>query len=595
MSAFLPAHLITMMRQVLYLNNMKKSILLLSALIWINPVLAQLTPFEKDPNRNTTATYDEAIAFYRQLDKQYEQLQLITCGPTDIGKPLHLAVLSKNKVFDPVSLRKQNKRIILINNGIHPGEPEGIDASMMLVRNLLKNNSLPDNVVLCFIPIYNIDGSLNRSSTSRANQNGPQAYGFRGNAQNLDLNRDFIKTDSKNSRSFQEIFTTWQPDIFVDNHTSNGADYQYVMTLIETQADKLSPTLSKFMTEKLSPSLFSQMKAKGWEMTPYVNHMGETPESGISAFLETPRYSTGYTTLHQTIGYVPETHMLKSFDLRVKATYALMECFIDFVAKHSEEIAGVRKNALEQAKTQKEFALAWILDQTQVDSFLFKGYEAGKKPSEISGQPRLYYDRNKPFEKNIPWYKHFKPSLMVQAPVAYVIPQAWQKVIDLLKLNGVKMERLPKDTLLNLEMYYITDYKSPAKPYEGHYLHTQVKVNPVNQAVKFYAGDYIIKVNQPQNRYIVETLEPQGVDSFFAWNFFDAMLGQKEYFSNYVFEDTGSELLKNNPEMRKQLEEEKAKNEQLNKSGAAQLDWVYRNSAYLEKTFLRYPIGRLMN
>ncbi len=136
---------------------------------------AQITPFERDQYQNTTATYAEAIGFYQQLDEKFDQLKLITCGPTDSGKPLHLAVLSKNKVFDPVKLRQQNKRIILINNGIHPGEPEGIDASMMLVRDLLKNNSLPDNVVLCFIPIYNIDGSLNRSSTSRANQNGPQA------------------------------------------------------------------------------------------------------------------------------------------------------------------------------------------------------------------------------------------------------------------------------------------------------------------------------------------------------------------------------------------------------------------------------------
>ena len=180
-----------------------------------NAVWAQKTPFELDPEKNTTATYAEAIAYYQQLDKTYEQLKLITCGPTDSGKPLHLAVLSKNKIFDPVVLRKQNKRIILINNGIHPGEPEGIDASMMLVRDLLKNNAIPDHVVLCFIPIYNIDGSLNRSSTSRANQNGPKAYGFRGNAQNLDLNRDFIKTDSKNSHSFQEIFNTWQPEIFL--------------------------------------------------------------------------------------------------------------------------------------------------------------------------------------------------------------------------------------------------------------------------------------------------------------------------------------------------------------------------------------------
>jgi hypothetical protein len=285
--------------------------------------------------------------------------------------------------------------------------------------------------------------------------------------------------------------------------------------------------------------------------------------------------------------------MLKSFKQRVKATYALMECFIDFSKKHSEQLAEVRKQALNQAKVQKEFALNWKLDETKVDSFYFKGFEAGRKPSEISGQPRLFYDRTKPFQKNIPWFKHFKPTLTVQAPLAYVIPQAWQEVIDLLRLNGVQLERLKKDTLMNLEMYYITDYKSPAKPYEGHYLHTQVTVKAVKQAVQFYEGDYLVRVNQTQNRYIVETLEPQGVDSYFAWNFFDSVLGQKEYFSNYVFEDTGAEILKKNPELRKQLDEEKAKNEQLNKSGAAQLDWVYRHSDYLEKTFMRYPIGRL--
>ncbi len=574
---------------------MKKIILSLGVLLGLAcSSLAQQTPFELSKTQNTTATHAEAIAFYQQLDKTYEQLKLITCGPTDVGRPLHLAVLSKNKVFDPVQLRKQNKRIVLINNGIHPGEPEGIDASMMLVRDLLKNNLVPDNVVICVIPLYNIDGSLNRSSTSRANQNGPEAYGFRGNAQNLDLNRDFIKTDSKNSRSFQEIFNAWQPDIFMDNHTSNGADYQYVMTLIETQQDKLSPILADFMTQKLTPELFKRMKAGGFEMTPYVDHVAETPDEGIQAFLEVPRFSTGYAALHQTMGYVPETHMLKPFKLRVEATYELMKHLINFTRENAEAVGAVRKKALEAAQKQTEFALAWKPDRSRVDSVNFKGFEAGRKPSEISGEPRLYYDRSKPFQKNIAWYRHFEPSISVKAPAAYVIPQAWQKVIDLLKLNGVQMQRLNRDTLINLEMYYIADYKSPAKPYEGHFLHTQVKVNPVQQAVHFYAGDYIVKVNQPQNRYIVETLEPQGVDSFFAWNFFDSILGQKEYFSSYVFEDTGAELLKNNPEMLKKFEEAKNQNETLKKSASAQLDWVYRNSDYMEKTFMRYPVGRIL-
>jgi len=158
-------------------------------------------------------------------------------------------------------IRKQDKRVLLINNGIHPGEPEGIDASMMLARDLLKGNKIPANVVICIIPLYNIDGSHNRTSTSRANQNGPLAYGFRGNSRNLDLNRDFIKTDSKNSASFQQIFNTWNPEVFVDTHTSNGSDYQYTMTLIPTQKDKLNQVLSTYLTGQMVPSLYKEMAA----------------------------------------------------------------------------------------------------------------------------------------------------------------------------------------------------------------------------------------------------------------------------------------------------------------------------------------------
>jgi murein tripeptide amidase MpaA len=224
---------------------------------------AQQTPYERS-NKNQTATYNEAISFYKELAKNYPQARFLAYGSTDFGKPLNLLVLSKDKVFDPAAIRKANKRVLLINNGIHPGEPEGIDASMMLARDLLKNNQLPANVVICIIPVYNIDGSFNRSSTSRANQNGPEAYGFRGNSKNYDLNRDFIKTDSKNSAAFQEIFNIWQPEVFVDTHTSNGADYQYTMTLIPTQRDKLNSILSSYLTQTMVPELYYGMKKKGF-------------------------------------------------------------------------------------------------------------------------------------------------------------------------------------------------------------------------------------------------------------------------------------------------------------------------------------------
>ena len=183
---------------------------------------AQQIAFERDSN--ITATYDEVIAHYQALDRQYAACTLLTYGPTDSGKPLHLLVMAKDGQFDPQQVHQQQRPVILINNGIHPGEPEGIDASMMLARDLLAQERLPENAILCIIPVYNIGGMLNRG-TSRANQNGPETYGFRGNARNYDLNRDFIKTDSRNSRSFQQLFNTWQPDAFMDTHTSNGADY----------------------------------------------------------------------------------------------------------------------------------------------------------------------------------------------------------------------------------------------------------------------------------------------------------------------------------------------------------------------------------
>lgn len=175
---------------------------------------AQLTPYEKDPQKNTTATYQEMIDYYQTLAKKYpKQSKLFTCGKTDVGKPLQLFVLSKSGEFSPEKLKKSGNAIFLINNGIHPGEPEGIDASMMLARDLLAKNALPDNEVIAIITAYNLGGMLNRGE-SRVNQNGPATYGFRGNRRNLDLNRDFIKTDSKNSYSFQEIFNSWDPDVF---------------------------------------------------------------------------------------------------------------------------------------------------------------------------------------------------------------------------------------------------------------------------------------------------------------------------------------------------------------------------------------------
>lgn len=555
--------------------------------------IAQQSPFELSKNKNYTATYPEIISFYQKLAKLYPQMRLIDYGMTDIGKPLSLVVLSRDKVFDPTLIKKHDKRVLLINNGIHPGEPEGIDASMMLARDLLKGNKLPKNVVICMIAVYNIDGNMNRGQ-SRANQNGPDAYGFRGNYRNLDLNRDFIKADSRNALAFAQILNTWQPEVLLDNHVSDGADYQYVMTLIETQKDKQNPILADYTGKTMTADLYKGMKKSGYEMIPYGAGESGLPDSGIVSFMETPRFSTGFAAQHNIISYMTETHMLKPFDKRLYSTYAFMQHLVDICERDAKIIGENKRRVDAEVSKQKTFSLAWSLDESKVDTITFKGYAAQYKTSGVSGLKRLYYDRNQPYTKTIKFFNTYKPTVTAEKPVAYVIPQAWGKVIDLLKLNKVAMRQLAQDTMLALQMYYIADYKTPQRPYEGHYIHTGVKLSPVDSKVKFYAGDYVVYVNQPINRYIVETLEPQGVDSFFAWNFFDSMLGQKEYFSDYVFEDIAADLLKKDPELRKKLEDEKAKNPQVATSAGAQLNFVYRNSPYFEKTAMRYPIGRLL-
>ncbi len=549
------------------------------------------TAHERNPN--TTATYYEAIDFYKKLADTYAEIKLVEYGKTDIGKPLHLVIFSADAIFDAASLRQKNKRIILINNGIHPGEPCGVDASMMLLRDYAKDKKLPENIVLAVIPVYNIGGALNRNAHTRTNQDGPESYGFRGNARNLDLNRDFVKADSRNAQAFTQIYHEWQPDIFIDNHTSNGADYQYTMTMIATQHNKLESTLGAYLNDDLMPRLYADMKARNWEMTPYV-YARTTPDEGIIAFLDLPRYSSGYTTLFNTIGFIPETHMLKPFADRVASTRAFMESVIDAVEKDSEKIAKLRRRANENVRTQNTFDINWELDEERVEMLNFKGYEAKQKASEVSGLDRLYYDYNAPFEKEIPFLNNYKSSLSIEKPYAYIIPQAWREVIERLEWNGVEMSQLTEDKSIEGEVYFIRDFDT-RDAYEGHYLHSNVEVEKRLMKIAFFEGDYIVKTNQITNRYIVETLEPQAPDSWFAWNFFDAVLMQKEYFSSYIFEDEAAEMLRNNPELKAELDEQKKSDKKFAESAYAQLNFIYKKSKHYEPTHRRYPVVRVLS
>lgn len=552
-------------------------------------------PFESDPNR--TLTYPEIIDCYEKIAAAHHDIfHFEAVGSTDIGEPLHVGVLSTDGIFDPAKIKAAGKCILLINNGIHPGEPEGIDATILLLRDMVTKPEwwpVLQHLTIVFIPVYNVDGCINRGSFSRANQDGPESYGFRGNARNYDLNRDFVKCDSRNARTFNHIFHQWMPDVFIDNHTSNGADYQYTMTLIPTLHSKLEAPLGTFLTEKMLPALFTDMEKRGWGMIPYVDTPGPTPESGIVNFCDYGRYSTGYAALWNTIGFMPETHMLKPFADRLQSTRQFMESVIHFINDNHLELLQKRAEAFEMTRTKKDFHLDYAMDASRHDSILFKGFTAKYKPSEVSGLPRLWYDRTEPYEKMIPYYNYFNPSLTVEKPAAYIVPQAWENVLQRLEINQVQMERLEKDVEMEVENYYITSVKN-REAWEGHYYHSKVVLAKKTEKIKFRKGDYLVRTNQDANRYIMETLEPQAPDSYFAWNFFDPILMQKEYFSDYVFEDLAAQFLKENPAVRAELETKKKDDPEFANNGAAQLDWVYRHSPWYEPTHKRYPVARVI-
>lgn len=548
------------------------------------------------PGANKTPTWEECISYYRQLDDLSPLASCTEVGLTDIGKPLHLFVINSDRVFYP-ELFDRKKTILMINNAIHPGEPDGVNASMMFAQQLLDGSPASleflKHVIVCIIPIYNVDGALNRGSYSRANQNGPAEYGFRGNSKNLDLNRDFIKCDSKNAETFNRVFVRIKPHVLVDTHVSNGADYPYTMTLITTQTDKLGGSLGQFVKSKFEPALFDEMEKAGDKMCPYVNTMGRTPETGIVDFFESPRFATGYAALFNTIGFTTETHMLKPFDKRVQSTFLFLKVLMNYIHANHDEINAAVAKAKEETLKMVHYPVRFELDTTKRESFEFNGYEAKDIASSVGGGERLYYDHQSPWTRKVHWYRKFKIGHEVVIPDYYIIPQAWTEAIERLQWNGVVMERLEEDTVFEVQGYRIIDSSTGHGPYEGHYLHSEVEAEELKMQRQFYKGDYVVSTRQEALKYICHVLEPQCDDSFFAWNFFDSMLQQKEWFSDYVFEDIAAELLKTDKKLKQEFEQAINNDTALQNNHWNQLYWIYRHSPYYEKTFSLYPIFKM--
>ncbi len=541
-----------------------------------------------------TATVAQCFDYYKLLAAYFpEQVTLIQPS----GQPFPMVLVKKRQ-------KQEDGLVIMINNGIHPGEPDGVDATMMLVRDIcLGKIPLHPEIELRIIPFYNVSGGLRRGKYSRANQNGPEEYGFRGNGQNLDLNRDLIKGDALETRWFKEVFwyNNIPADLFLETHVSNGADYQHTLTILATQHNQLGEELGTYQHDSLIPGVYKLLRARNIEACPYVNHFSSTPDSGWTAFFDSPRFSSGYASINHCMALLSETHMLKPFKQRVEHTQAFLEVMLVYCSLHKWEMShAIQRQLLSDMISTEPVGVMWEPDSFVFAKVPFKGYEAARRPSDVSGVPRIYYDKGRPYTSLVKYYDCYKPVVTVQAPRMYLVPLAYTRVIEELQRNNMLPDSfqfliLRSDTLIKVQVYHIDSFKTVNKPYEGHYLHYQTAVSGEVKQVLIPGGTYVVvnAQNPMHKKFLVNVLEPSAPDSYFNWNFFDGILQQKEGYSDYVFEDVAADILKKQPALLEEFLEKKKKDAAFAASPQAQLDWVYKHSVYYEGTVNLYPVYRV--
>lgn len=545
--------------------------------------------------QNISPSYSQLMDTLKAWSQKNPELELYQMGESDANVPIYICVVNGEKDSTKTFEKARNKTTILINNAIHPGEPDGINAMLIWIENWMKSekktNDLP---VIAFIPAYNVDGMLNRNSSSRANQNGPDEYGFRGTVRNYDLNRDFVKMDAQNSFVFAKIFHALDPDIFIDNHVSNGADYQYTLTYITSLKERMSPYLQELTFSKMIPMMTKNLARRKWELFPYVDLIGETPEEGITAFNDLARYSNGYSSLFHTISFTVETHMLKPFPQRVKGTQAFMEETIKWVYLNQKQIEEARKKSFEWQENQAYFKFNYKRTK-KAESISFKGFKASYPTSEVTGLPRLKYDELQPYQKNIPYFKNHQASDSVLVPDYFVVASQEKEVITRLKANKINYKLVQQDSTINLTTTKVESFKAINQPYEGHFKLEEIKITNSQESVTLHKGDLIIPTHQRGMNFLLQLFTPQAEDSYLSWNFFDSYLQQKEHFSSYIFVDEAEQILNSNPVLKKEFEEKKKNDEQFRKSEWEQLNFIYMRSKFHEQSYRKLPVYQIFH
>lgn len=559
----------------------------------------RLTEFEKS-GFVATSTYSETDEYFAELEKVTNFAKYSTIGISPQGRDIKLFIVSKDKAFTPVEAGKSGKPVLLIINGIHSGEIEGKDASMMFLREMLvegKHRDILENVIFLIVPIFSVDGHERASYYNRINQDGPLNMGWRTTARNLNLNRDWTKADAPEMSAMLKMVSSWQPDFIIDNHTTNGADYQYTVTYGLERFGNMASNIAKLAEKSFLPFLIENVESAGWLMSPYVGFKNNRVEDGLLEWASVPRFSNGYMASRNRICLLVETHMMKPYKERVFATKKVIETAAKYLVISGKTVIEENRKAdnnIKQylGKDGKWLPIKFTLKDTAIKTYSFKGIEAVIEKSDISGGDKLVYTGKK-FEKVIPYFDQVYAIDSVKVPAGYLIPAEYEDIVEKAKLHGIKVERLASSKKLKVERIKFKDYKFATITFEGR---TRVSFDFDTQIEEITApaGSFFISCNQATLKLIVYLFEPKSEDSYLQWGFFNQIFEQKEYYEDYVMERLAPEILKNDPLLKKDFEEKLAADEKFKNDPDARLNFIYKRSPYFDKNYCVYPILRVI-
>ncbi|HET7711249.1 MAG TPA: M14 family metallopeptidase [Thermoanaerobaculia bacterium] len=548
-----------------------------------------ITPAEKSGFR-TTPNYQETIDYLRRLTAASKELRMVSIGRSAEGRDIWMVVASREKLFTPAALLESNKPTLLAQGGIHAGEIDGKDAGMMLLRDMVfgRSRALLDRVNFLFVPIFNVDGHERISPFGRINQRGPEAMGWRTTARNLNLNRDYTKLDAPEMRAMVSALNRWKPDLYVDLHVTDGADFQYDLTYGWNQTTGYSPAITAWLDQTLAPELERELKAMGHIPGFFFYNLGDDPAVGIQYPNSTPRLSTGYGDVRHLPTVLVENHSLKPYDQRVLGTVVLLRSMLAILGRNGKSLRSAISS--DQRRRVDPVPLAWARPKTTSETVEYLGIAYRKRESAISGTTSIEW-LGKPVTERVPLFRETEVTSSVPRAKAYWIQPAWGHIVDRLEMHGVAVERIGSAREVDVEVYRLTDPKLEPEAYEGH-VRLRSGVAMERRREKYPAGSWRVSTDQPLGNLVTVLLDPESNDSFLKWGFFHEILQRTEYVEDYVVEPMAEQMLAADPKLAAEFQQRLERDEAFRKSPQARLRFFYERTPYFDERWKLYPVAR---